>query len=253
MTKESQGVLVEVCLQSADAAVAAEAGGADRVELCDNLVEGGTTPSLGMIEVTRASIDIGMHVIIRPRGGDFLYSDREMEVMLRDVRAARECGVNGVVIGLLTADGRVDRERCARLMDEAGDMAVTFHRAFDVCRDPWEALGVLIDMGVDRILTSGQQPTVLEGLDLIAALHREAGERITILPGCGITPHNLPKVLAVGVREIHVVANREQVSGMAFRHPDVYMGTELRTPEYARSVTHADEVRRFVGDGGHAE
>lgn len=240
-------VLVEVCLDSAESARAAEAGGARRVELCDNLVEGGTTPSAGMIAITRRSIEIDLQVIIRPRGGDFLYSQLEFDAMMHDVVTARELGANGVVIGQLNADGTVDRERTARLIEAAGPMSVTFHRAFDMARDPYEAMETLIDLGIRRILTSGQEPTVLEGLELITALVKAAGDRIIIMPGCGVTPRNFRRIVdASQVSEIHVVGNCWLESAMAYRNPVVYMGTELRSPEYTRPMTDAGIIRSMT-------
>jgi copper homeostasis protein len=237
---------MEVCLDSADSAVAAAEGGAARVELCDNLVEGGTTPSLGMIRATRAAIDVALHVMIRPRGGDFVYSDRELDAMVADIEAARAEGADGVVFGVLTPDGEVDRERTARLIAAADPLSTTFHRAFDMTRDPFEALETLVELGIDRILTSGQEPSVLEGLDLITELVRRAGDRITIMPGCGITPRNVHRIVA-GCRatEIHVVGTATVGSPMEHRNERVFMGTELRSPEYRRVVTHADRIRAF--------
>ncbi|MEO1087359.1 MAG: copper homeostasis protein CutC, partial [Acidobacteriota bacterium] len=181
-------VLVEVCLDSADSAVAAAEGGARRVELCDNLIEGGTTPSAGMIAATRRRVTIGLQVMIRPRGGDFLYSDAEVEAMLYDVGVAKDLGADGVVFGVLCADGTVDRDATARLIDAARPMSVTFHRAFDMTRDPFEALDALIELGVDRLLTSGQEATVADGVELLTALVERAGDRLVVMPGCGLTP-----------------------------------------------------------------
>jgi copper homeostasis protein len=165
-------VLFEVCLDSAESAIAAEQGGAHRVELCGNLVEGGTTPSAGMIAATRAAISIGLMVMIRPRGGDFHSSKLEREAMRHDVRVAKDLGADGVVFGLLDPNGTIDLKATAELVEIARPLQVTFHRAFDVTRDPTEALETLIDLGVDRVLTSGRECCVLEGLDRIAALRK---------------------------------------------------------------------------------
>ena len=239
---------VEVCLDSADSAVAAQAGGAARVELCDNLLEGGTTPSLGSIRATRKAIDIDLHVMIRPRGGDFCYTPLEVEAMMADIEVARAEGAQGVVFGMLTPNGEVDRELTSRLVERAGELSVTFHRAFDMTRDPFAALETLVGLGVQRILTSGQEPTVLEGLDLITELVERAGERIIILPGCGITPRNVRRIVtAAKPREIHVVGVEGQPSPMRYRNERVYMGTELRSPEYLRAVTSAARIREFFG------
>jgi len=243
----SDRILVEVCLDSADSAAAAAEGGADRVELCANLLEGGTTPSAGMIQETRTAIEIGLMVMIRPRGGDFRYGGREMAAMKHDVRLAKNLGADGVVLGLLEPDGTVDRERTARLVDLARPLAVTFHRAFDMTCDPFEALETLAGIGVDRILTSGQEPTVMEGTELIRQLVDRAGDRVTILPGCGITARNLERVVReTGVSEVHVVGTETAESPMRFRNSRVSMGTELRAPEYERAVTSAEAVGEMV-------
>lgn len=228
----------EVCLDSVESALAAQEGGADRVELCDNLFEGGTTPSAGAIRLARAKLSIGLQVIIRPRGGDFCYSDIEMEVMKQDVITAREAGADGVVIGILLPDGRVDKARCAELIELAGDMNVTFHRAFDMTRDPYEALEDIISLGCSRILTSGQEATVPEGLDLLKKLVQKAGDRIIIMPGNGITERNMDKVIReTGASEYHVYLHGSQPSRMEFRPDHIYMGGLLRQPEFANMYT----------------
>ena len=241
---------IEVCVDSVESALGAQAGGADRVELCDNLLEGGTTPSAGAIAIARANLSIKLQVIIRPRGGDFCYSDIEFDIMRHDVAVARELGADGVVIGILTPDGDVDKARTAELIALARPMSVTFHRAFDMTRDPYAALEDLVALGVDRILTSGQEPSVIEGLDLIAELVQRAGGRVIIMPGGG-TERNVAKVVArSGVREVHVIGPMTVDSPMQYRNPRVFMGGELRPPEYARSVTdpaRIRELRRQVG------
>jgi copper homeostasis protein len=237
--------LFEVCLQTIDGVRAAHEAGADRVELCAALIEGGLTPSAGMIEAALA-IGIPTMVIIRPRGGDFLYSDAEIEAMERDIRFCRKAGVHGVVFGALTEDGSLARTQVQRLREAAGDMATTFHRAFDVCRDPQATLEELIAMGFDRVLTSGQAATVPEGLTEIARLVKQAGNRITILPGCGITPENVAGVVsATGVSEFHATAFGTQESQMQHRNEAVYMGIP-GLPEYSREVTSAEVVRAFL-------
>jgi copper homeostasis protein len=225
--------------------MAAEQGGADRVELCDNLLEGGTTPSAGAIEVARARLGIKLHVIIRPRGGDFCYSEVEHDVMRRDITMVKRLGADGVVIGMLTPDGDVDVERTRELVELARPLSVTFHRAFDMARDPYQALDQLIDLGVDRILTTGQEATVLEGLDLIAELVRRAGERVIVMPG-GASQRNIAKVVAQsGARELHVIGPMAIDSEMRFRNPRVFMGGELRPPEYTRFSTDPQQIRRL--------
>lgn len=239
--------LIEVCLDSAESANAAADGGADRVELCAGLVEGGTTPSAGMIAATRQRIEIGLQVMIRPRGGDFCYSPAEVDCMLRDIEVARDQGADGVVLGALTPDGTVDRRLTERLVAAADPLSVTFHRAFDMTREPTAELEALIELGIERLLTSGQEASALEGLELIAELIQQAGDRIVVMPGCGITPRNLDRVLTTtGAREVHVVGTDSVASPMRFRNPRCFMGTALFTAEYERSVTTAERVRAFV-------
>ncbi len=236
-------VKIEVCLDSVRSAIEAQKGGADRVELCDNLFEGGTTPSAGAIAVTRKKIEIGLQVMIRPRGGDFCYSEDEYEAMKYDIKTAKTLGADGVVFGILTRDGNIDVKRCAPLVKLARPMNVTFHRAFDVCRDPGEGLENVISIGADRILTSGHEATVPEGIEIIAELVKKAGERIIILPGCGITERNIKKVVReTGVKECHVLINRNVDSAMTYRINHVSMGGVLRLPEYSHSITCADGI-----------
>jgi copper homeostasis protein len=236
-------ILLEVCLDSVESALAAQDGGADRVELCDNLLEGGTTPSFGSIEAARKRLNIGLQVIIRPRGGDFLYSALEFEIMKRDIEVCKELGVDGVVIGILDADGNVDAARTGELVALARPMNVTFHRAFDVAHDAKASLETLIDIGIDRVLTSGQEATAFEGLDTIRELVERAGERIIVMGCGGLNERNTAKFVAqTGVREVHMTAFGETVSGMRHRNERVFMGGTLRPPEFARSVTSPETV-----------
>ncbi len=239
--------LVEICVDSVESALAAQRGGADRVELCDNLIEGGTTPSAGAIGVARNILAIKLHVIIRPRGGDFLYSDVEFETMKSDIEHAKRLGADGVVVGILDANGEIDKRRTRDLIAAARPMSVTFHRAFDVCRDPLAALETLVGLGVDRILTSGQEATAIEGADMIAELVRRAGDRITIM-GCGnLTERNISKFVAqTGVREVHFTAFRNVDSEMRFRNERVFMGGSLRPPEYARGITDERIINQTI-------
>jgi copper homeostasis protein len=237
----------EICVDSLDAALAAQAGGGDRVELCADLLEGGTTPSAGTVQLAIEALRIPVNVIIRPRGGDFCYSAAEFEVMRRDIEMAKAWGANGVVIGILNPDGTIDVERTRALVEAARPLSVTFHRAFDVTCDPFEALETLIGLGVNRVLTSGQEPSVLEGLDCIADLVKRAGDRIIVMPGGGITERNIAKIAAgSGAREFHFAAQGPAEGRMAFRNPRVFMGGELRPPEYTLSVTDPAAVRAVI-------
>jgi copper homeostasis protein len=240
-------VIFEVCVDSAEAAMAAEEGGAHRVELCSDLLEGGLTPSHGTIRVARERMRIGIMAMIRPRGGDFCYTDTEFAVMREDLLAAKALGVNGVVAGILHPDGTIDRERTAELIALARPLPVTFHRAFDVTRDPFEAIDTLIDLGVKRVLTSGQEPSVLEGLDLIAKLVKLAAGRIVVMPGGGITARNVARIRAAsGASELHFASLEPREGRMLYRNPRVFMGGTLRPAEYAQDVTRPESVAAVI-------
>lgn len=241
-------ILIEACADSVPSAMAAEVGGALRVELCDNLIEGGTTPSAGAIAECRVRLRIPIFVMIRPRGGDFLYSDVEYEIMRRDIAQARSLGADGVVLGLLRPDGTVDVERTRPLVDAARPLPVTFHRAIDVARDAEEALDALISMGVDRVLTSGQAPTAPEGAAVIAALARRAAGRIVVLPGCGIDETNIRRLVAqTGVSEVHVRGTSPQRSAMVHRNPRVSFRSAVDDDDRVWEVTDADRIRTMAG------
>jgi copper homeostasis protein len=238
--------ILEVCVESVEGAIAAQDGGADRVELCANLLEGGTTPSAGSIEQARRSLHIGLQVMIRPRGGDFCYSTTEFEIMKLDIESAKRAGADGVVIGILREDGSVDEARTRALTESARPMNVTFHRAFDMARGPYEALETLIKIGINRILTSGQESSALEGLDLISDIVRRAGDRIIIMPGGGIHERNLGKIAEHSrAKEIHVAALSLVEGPMKFRNSRCFMGGELRPPEFDLIKTDAGRVRAF--------
>ena len=228
--------LFEVCANSVESCLAAQAGGANRVELCAGIPEGGTTPSFGDIATAREMLkETRLHVIIRPRGGDFLYSP--------DVENARRLGADGVVFGCLTPDGDVDLPLMERLMEASEGMSVTFHRAFDVCRRPLQALEEIIALGCNRILTSGQQPTAEQGIPLLRELQEKAGERIILLAGCGVNEKNIARIAReTGIHEFHFSAREEVVSGMQYRNEAVSMGGTVHISEYARPVTTARRV-----------
>jgi copper homeostasis protein len=238
---------VEICVDSPAGAQAAERGGADRVELCAALLEGGTTPSAGCIAAVRRAIKIGLHVIIRPRGGDFLYSPAEIEIMREDIRVAKSLGADGIVLGCLTADGNIDRAQTAELMALAHPLKVTFHRAFDMCRDPRAGLEDLVSLGVDILLTSGQEESCLEGAETIAALRKQAAGRIIVMAGGGIIPRNVHRIVAAtGVSEVHLSARRTLESAMQFRNARCFMGGALRPPEFSLKTTDESAVRSVV-------
>lgn len=237
-------VLLEMCVDSVEAALAAQEGGANRVELCADLLEGGITPSIGTISLACERLAIPVNVIIRPRGGDFVNTEAEFGAMRRDVAAAKDAGASGVVIGLLTPEGEVDLPRTRALIAAARPLTVTFHRAFDMARDPYAALEALLALGVDRLLTSGQEESALAGMDLIAELVRRAAGRLIVMPGGGVTPRNVGRILsATGAREVHVHIATLVDGPMRYRNPHCFMGGALRPAEFARSVTTADDVR----------
>ena len=235
----------QICTNSALSCVEAQKGGAYRVELCAGIPEGGTTPSYGEIAVARELIDIKLNVIIRPRAGDFLYSDIEHKAMLKDIEMAKELGADGVVFGVLTKDGDVDMERNRELLDAAQGMDVTFHRAFDVCREPFEALEDIINLGFNRILTSGQQNKAEDGLPLLTELVKKAGDRIIIMPGSGVTEDNIAHIASVTkASEYHLSARKPVKSGMKFKNQNVSMGgTNITINEFEQNVTNAARVK----------
>ena len=218
--------MVEVCANGVESCIAAQNGGADRVELCAGIPEGGTTPSYGEIKVARRVLTTTrLHVIIRPRGGDFLYSDLEVERMAADIAACRELGVDGVVFGCLNADGTIDVVKNRYLLECSRGMSVTCHRAFDRAVNPEQALETLIDLGFDRILTSGQQPKAIQGAELLAKLNRQAAGRIILMAGSGVTEQNIRELREkTGLHEFHFSGREPQPSAMQYINPNLYMG-----------------------------
>jgi copper homeostasis protein len=240
-------MICEICVDSVAGVRAAKDAGAQRIELCADLLEGGVTPSLGAIRQARKVAGIDLNVMIRPRGGDFLFNDDEFAAMRSDIETAKAEEANGVVIGLLTAAGEIDVDRTRELVALARPLSVTFHRAFDVAAEPSGALETLIELGVDRVLTSGQESTVLEGLPLIVELMKRAGDRIVIMPGGGITARNVERIVAAArPREIHFAALEPVESAMRFRRGHVFMGGELRPPEYDRLESSAATIGATV-------
>lgn len=239
-------MILEVCCGDLQSVLAAKAGGAQRIELCSALSEGGLTPSLGLIEEVVASGIPAVHVLIRPRKGDFLYSEDEIRMMVSDIRHAVRAGADGVVIGALTPDGDIDADACRRMIEAAEGASVTFHRAFDLCRDPEKALEDIIALGCDRILTSGLAPAAPEGIATLRHLNSLAAGRIIILAGGGITSSNAAAVLTgAGLTEIHASAKKTVGSDMRFRRSDVSMGAP-GADEYSRPVTDPAEVARII-------
>lgn len=240
--------LVEICSNSVESCLAAQEGGADCVELCAGIPEGGTTPSYGeMITARDLLTDTRLNIIIRPRGGDFLYSPLEIKIMLEDIEMARVIGANGVVFGCLTPDGDIDVPTMKKLMDASEGLSVTFHRAFDVCRDPRKALEQLIELGCDRILTSGQQPNAEAGIPLLKELNKQAAQRIILLAGCGINETNIRRIaVETGIGEFHFSARERIKSEMQYRNEAVSMGGTVLINEYERDVTTAQRVKETI-------
>ena len=239
--------LLEVCVDSVESALAANAAGAARIELCQALGEGGLSPSAGLLEAVCDRVRLDVAVMIRPRAGDFCYSDAEFEVMQKDLRLARQMGADAMVFGLLNADGRVDQDRTRRLVELSRPLPVTFHRAFDMTRDPFEALEALVQLGISRVLTSGQERSAMEGLDLITDLVQRAGNRITVVPGGGITERNVQKILRQsGASEFHVSASATRESPMTFRNPRIAMGRAVGLPEYQLCGASEPRIRTFL-------
>ena len=240
--------IIEICANSAQSCVEAEMGGAKRVELCAGIPEGGTTPSYGEIMTAReltSTIDI--NVIIRPRGGDFLYTPAEVQSMLHDIEMCKQLGVHGVVFGCLTKEGDIDVTLMRRLMDAAKPLSVTCHRAFDVCRDPFVALEQLIELGCDRILTSGQQSDAVKGISLIAELVKRAANRIIIMPGCGVREENIVKIeQETGAKEFHTSARSIVYSKMVYRNENVPMGSNVVSSAFETVETDRKKVAAFV-------
>lgn len=239
--------LIELCVEGIDGFLAAQEAGADRVELCASLMEGGLTPSLATIRAAVRAARIPVHVIIRPRGGDFLYSQAEFDTMVEDIKALRSEGVAGVVIGCLTPDGRIDETRTAALVEAARPMSVTCHRAFDMTADAGEALEALVRCGVNRVLTSGQRDTAVEGIAILKSAVEQAAGRIVIM-GCGaLDADNIRKVRdETGLVEMHFAALKIVASGMAFRNPHVGMGGTEKDREYELTLTDGDAVRATI-------
>ncbi|MCD8264609.1 MAG: copper homeostasis protein CutC [Tannerellaceae bacterium] len=240
--------IIEICANSAQSCVEAEAGGASRVELCASIPEGGTTPSYGEIKAAIAHTHkIDINVIIRPRGGDFLYTEKEIESMLYDIDLVKSLGVHGVVFGCLTKEEDVDVELLNKLVAAAKPLSITFHRAFDVCRDPFVALEQIIEAGCDRILTSGQQPDAVKGIPLLTELVKRAGDRIIIMPGCGVRENNIATIEeATGAKEFHTSARSVVYSKMEYRNENVPMGSAAVTSEFETVETDRSKVAAYL-------
>ncbi|WP_316749214.1 copper homeostasis protein CutC [Pedobacter gandavensis] len=236
---------MEVCANSLSSALAAQEGGAVRVEFCDNLPEGGTTPSYAQLKLAKELLHILVYPIIRPRGGDFLYSDLEFRLMKEDVKICKSLNCDGVVIGILKADGSIDKARCAELIELARPMKITFHRAFDMCNDLEQGLEDLIELGCERVLTSGAAASALAGAEKIKALIKQAAGRISIMPGAGVKADNIAEIIRItGATEFHASAKHALKSKMQFRNPNLSMGTS--EDEFSYDQTDANTVKTLI-------
>ena len=239
--------ILEICANSVESAIMAEKGGAHRVELCDNIYEGGTTPSYGAIEQARKMLSIDLNIIIRPRGRDFCYSDNEFEIMCNDILIAKSLGVNGVVFGILNPDGSVDIKRTKYLVKLANPMNVTFHRAFDMCRDPFQSLEDIIECGCKRLLTAGQANKAIQGIEIIKQLVQKSNGRITIMPGSGIDESNIEEIYSkTGAYEFHASLRKSVKSKMEFKKDGIYMGGISSISENENYVTDPERVKKII-------
>jgi copper homeostasis protein len=242
----SQPLVLEVCVDSVESAIAAERGGAHRVELCSALADGGVSPSAGLIAVVRQRIGIGLHVMIRPRSSDFCYSDDEFAVMERDLVMAKQLRADGVVLGILDLDGRIDIGRTKQLVQLARPLQVTFHRAFDMTGDLLQSLQDVQATGADRILTSGGRQTAADGAEALKKLVEAANSSIGIMAASGIEEHNVAELLErTGVREVHASLRSPVTSSMRYQKEQIAMGT-TKGREYQRFVADEEKVRGLL-------
>ncbi|MEI6604648.1 MAG: copper homeostasis protein CutC [Verrucomicrobiota bacterium] len=241
---DARRMSLEICVDSLASVDACARAGAQRIELCAGLVEGGTTPSLGMLRAARRRFTGKIMVMLRPRAGDFVYSEEELELMLDEIDLLREQGADGIVCGLLTREGDIDSGHLKLMLGRAAGLDFTFHRAFDVSRDLAQSLETLITLGVPRVLTSGGQPDVRQGLDALTLLVKQAAGRIRILPGGGVTPEMIPEIMRrSGVSEIHLSARVAMPSPMLYRRPDIPMGAPSIPDEYERKTASESIIR----------
>ena len=241
-----ENYILECCVDSVESALNAAKGGASRLELCSNLVIGGTTPDVALIKEIRKYTDIRIHALIRPRFGDFCYTEHEMEIMKAQIRALKEAGVEGVVIGVLDEDGNLDIPKMRELLQEADNMSVTLHRAFDMCRDPYQALEEAVDLGIDTVLTSGQKQSAWEGRGLLAELIKKADGRIDIMAGAGIGASVIEKLIPVTKGTSYHMSGKVTLdSPMKYRKADVSMGLSSLS-EYEVWQTSEELVKEAV-------
>lgn len=238
---------LEICVDSLESAINAQIAGAGRIELCTNLMEGGTTPGYGTIISVRNNLSIGVNVLIRPRGSDFFYTDPEFDIMRRDIEVCGEAGADGIVLGILLADGNIDIERTGKLIEIASPMTITFHRAFDMCLDPVRGLEDIIATGAERVLTSGHRNYASDGAELIERLIKQANNRIIIMPGGGINETNIAAIArSTGAHEFHLTGKKLIDSEMVFRKTGISMGGIPGIDEYSRKVADTEKITNII-------
>ncbi|MBW5398514.1 copper homeostasis protein CutC [Brachyspira pilosicoli] len=237
---------IEICVDGVESCINAEKGGADRLELCGNMFEGGTTPSYGVLQLAREMVSKPIYAMVRPRGGDFCYNDIEFEIMKREIKLMKELKIDGIVFGILTKEGKVDKERCSKLLDLWGTNKATFHRAIDVSSNLNEACEDIISLGFERILTSGGEANVMSGIIKLKELVEKYNDKIIIMPGSGINERNIEYINdTVKANEYHMTANKTVESVMQYRNENVFMGASLRPPEFSVKYTDENKVKNI--------
>ena len=237
---------IEICADSVESCINAEKGGADRLELCGNMFEGGTTPSYGVLELAREKVNTPIYAMVRPRGGDFCYDDIEFEIMKREIKLMKKLKIDGIVLGILTKEGKVDKERCSQLLDLWGSSKATFHRAIDVSCNLNEACEDIISLGFERILTSGGEANVMSGIIKLKELVEKYNDKIIIMPGSGINERNIEYIKdIVKANEYHMTANKTVNSLMEYKNENVFMGAALRPPEFSVKYTDENKVKNI--------
>ena len=238
---------LEICCYSIDSARLAEKSGAHRIELCDNYLEGGTTPSYATIKNTLSALNIPVNIILRPRGGDFLYSKSEYEIIKDDILKIKELGASGIVTGFLLPDGEIDISKTQEVIKLAGNMDVTFHRAFDMCRNPLKALEQLKEIGIARILTSGTNKSAFAGIEMLSDLVKKANNEISIMPGGGINENNLKEIISkTNAKEFHCSAKTFEQSQMQFKNENAYMGRDNNYDEFSKITVNTDSIKKMI-------
>ncbi|WP_302279783.1 copper homeostasis protein CutC [Brachyspira pilosicoli] len=237
---------IEICVDSVESCINAERGGADRLELCGNMFEGGTTPSYGVLQLAREMVSKPIYAMVRPRGGDFCYNDIEFEIMKREIKLMKELKIDGIVFGILTKEGKVDKERCSKLLDLWGTNKATFHRAIDVSSNLNEACEDIISLGFERILTSGGEANVMSGIIKLKELVEKYNDKIIIMPGSGINERNIEYINdTIKANEYHMTANKTVESVMQYINENVFMGASLRPPEFSVKYTDENKVKNI--------